>query len=246
MSEQNSELRVLNELNNDPNVSYSKNHKYLGTFGMVWVAFLIMAVYTASKTFVLFNYEFSVSIIAYPITYIFADIFTEVYGYRVTRKIVWTGFVCLIFTAILGYLYSIVPPSPNFTQNEAFSFIFKAGPILVGSILCSFFCGELTNSFVLAKVKILTKGKYQEFRYILSTFLGQLVDNAIFFTSLYLFTGFFTSTQTTQIIISSVVFCTLTEMFMIPITRKVVEYIKTQEGLDTFDHGTNFNPFTFK
>ncbi len=155
----------------DPALSARQNHKYLGTFGMIWVSFLIMAVYTASKTFTVFGFEYSVSIIAYPVTYIFADIFTEVYGYRVTRKIVWTGFVCLIFTAVIGYVYSIVPPSSSFTHDEAFRFIFQAGPILVASILCSFFSGELTNSFVLAKMKILTKGKLPEARFILSTFL---------------------------------------------------------------------------
>lgn len=239
-------MKEENALIRDPALSASQNHKYLGTFGMVWVSFLIMAVYTASKTFNLFGFEYSVSIIAYPITYIFADIFTEVYGYRVTRKIVWTGFVCLIFTAILGYIYSIVPPSSSFTQDEAFRFIFQAGPIIVGSILCSFFSGELTNSFVLAKMKILTKGKLQELRFILSTFLGQLVDNAIFFTSLYLFTNFFTSGQTVEIIISSVLFCTFVEMVMIPVTKKVIKFVKHKEGLDTYDHDTNFNPFVLR
>ena len=234
------------QLITDPVLSAKQNHKYLSAFGMVWVSFLIMAVYTASKTFTLFGIDYSVSIIAYPITYIFADIFTEVYGYRVTRKVVWTGFVCLIFTAILGYVYSIVPPSSSFTEDSAFRFIFQAGPIIVGSILCSFFAGELTNSLVLAKLKIFTKGKFQELRYILSTLFGQLVDNTIFFTSLYLFTNFFTSDQTVEIIISSVLFCTLVEMLMIPVTTKVIKYIKKKEGIDTYDQGTNFNPFALR
>ena len=79
-----------NSLERDPKISYQANHKYLGIFGMLWITFLIMSTYTSLKTFMIFGLEFSVALIAYPVTYIFADIFTEVYGYKVTRKVVWT------------------------------------------------------------------------------------------------------------------------------------------------------------
>ena len=112
----------------DPKIAYETNHKYLAIFGMLWITFLIMSTYTSLKTFMVFGLEFSVALIAYPVTYIFADIFTEVYGYKVTRKIVWTGFFCIITTSALGYLYSIIPSSPNFVNNEAFDLIFRSAP----------------------------------------------------------------------------------------------------------------------
>lgn len=230
----------------NPEESAQANHKYLGIFGMFWLSFLILTMFTALKTFNIFGLEYSVAIIAYPITYIFSDIFTEVYGYRVSRKIVWTGFASIFLISLFAYLYATIPPSPSFADNDAFQLIFKAAPLVVLCQILSFFCGELTNSFILAKLKIFTKGKYAEFRFISSTFFGQIVDNTIAFAGIYLIVGFFTSDTLLPLIASSVLFCVAVELVMTPITRRVIAHIKQQEGLDTYDHGTNFNPFLFK
>lgn len=230
----------------DPKLTYEANHKYLGIFGMLWVTFLLIATFTALKTFTIFGLEYTVAIIAYPMTYIFADIFTEVYGYKVTRKIVWTGFVCLIIASILSYFYSVIPPSVNFVDNDAFKIVFMATPALAFATLLSFFSGELVNSFTLAKLKIATKGKMPEVRYVISTFFGQITDNTIFFVGVYLLAGIFTANALFSLVFSSVLFCTLVEMCMIPVTRNIIRYIKHKEGLDTFDIGTNFNPFSLK
>lgn len=235
-----------NTLITDPNLSYVANHKYLATFGMVWISFLILLIFTSIKTFTIFGLEYSVGIITYPITYIFADIFTEVYGYRSTRKIVWTGFFSLALVSIFAYLYSIIPPSQNFTEDQSFQLIFKSAPVVVLFTLLAFFSGELTNSFVLAKLKIYTNGNLPELRYVLSTFLGQILDNTIFVVGVYLFANFYTYETIIPLIISSVMFCVLVEIVMIPVTRKVIKIIKVKEGLDTYDHGTNFNPFSLK
>lgn len=189
---------------------------------------------------------FTVSILTYPFTYIFSDIFTEVYGYRVSRKIVWTGLLCLILASLIAYVYSIVPPSSSFENNEAFNLIFKLSPILAIATVCSFFSGELTNSFVLAKLKIFTKGSHQGVRYIGSTLAGQLVDNTIFFTAVGLVAGFFTAGELVPLVLSSVTFSTLWETFMLPITYRVIKIIKRKEGLDTYDVGTDFNPFALR
>ena len=233
------------QLITDPVLSAQQNHKYLGVFGMLWVTVLLVGTFTSLKTFYIGSFVFSVGAIAYPFVYIFADIFTEVYGYRVTRKIVWTGFTCMLLASILTYIYSIVP-NPDFAYNEAYNLIFKAAPIVALGFIVAFFCGELTNSFVVAKMKVLTKGKFLNTRLVLSTFFGQTVDNTIAFFTAFYFAGWFTAAEIIPLTISTVVFCTTWEIIALPITRKVIRVIKHKEGLDTYDKGTNFNPFALR
>src|SRR3990167_8880668 len=116
--------RNLTGLITNPVVSASRPHRLLGIFGMIWLTFLLLVTFTQLKTFSVGSFVFSVGVITYPFTYIFSDIFTEVYGYRVSRKVVWTGFVCVLIASLVTYLYSIVPPSDSYTYNEAFRSIF--------------------------------------------------------------------------------------------------------------------------
>ncbi len=233
------------QLITDPAISAQQPHKYLGVFGMIWVAILIINIFTALKTFYVGPFIFAVVVLTYPLVYIFADIFTEVYGYRVTRKIVWTGFGCMFLASVVAYLYTLVP-SPGFADGEAYNLIFKSSPVVALAIIIAFFCGELVNSYTVAKMKVLTGGKYLNARLILSTLFGQLVDNSITVTSIFLLVGWYGSAQVVPLIISTVLFCTAWEIAALPITRKVIKAIKRREGLDTYDIGTNFNPFIFK
>lgn len=233
------------QLITDPNISATRPHKYLGIFGMLWVTVLIVGVFTSLKTFHLWDFVFSVGVIAYPFVYIFNDIFTEVYGYRVTRKIVWTGLGAILLATILTSLYSYVP-SPGFEHNEAFNLIFRTAPIIaIGSII-AFILGELTNSYTVAKMKIFTDGKYEAARLILSTLFGQTVDNFVFFFTAFYFANWYTLPEILPLVATTVIFCTLWEIFALPITQRVIKIIKEKEGLDTYDHGTSFNPFRFK
>lgn len=229
----------------DPAVSASQPHKYLGIFGMLWVTVLLVGVFTSLKTFHLWGFVFSVGVIAYPFVYIFNDIFTEVYGYRVTRKIVWTGLASMLLATVLTSIYSYVP-SPGFEYNEAFDLIFRAAPIIAIGSIVSFFAGELTNSYTVAKMKILTNGKHEPARLVLSTLFGQTVDNFIFFFIAFYFAGWYTLGEVFPLVASTVIFCTVWEIIALPVTRKVIKVIKEKEGLDTFDHGTKFSPFSFK
>ena len=233
------------ELITDPVVSAKQAHKYLGIFGMLWVTVLLVGVFTSLKTFHLWGFVFSVGVIAYPFVYIFNDIFTEVYGYRVTRKIVWTGLASMLLATVLTSLYSYVP-SPGFEYNEAFNLIFRAAPIIAIGSIVSFFAGELTNSYTVAKMKIFTNGKHEWARLVLSTLLGQTVDNAIFFFTAFYFVGWYTMGEIIPLVISTVAFCTVWEIIALPITQQVIKIIKRKENLDTYDHGTRFSPFSFK
>ncbi len=235
----------MTSLITDPVVSANQPHKYLGIFGMLWVTVLLVGTFTSLKTFYIGSLVFSVGAVAYPFVYIFADIFTEVYGYRVTRKIVWTGFACMLLAATLTSIYSYIP-NPDFAYNDAFNLIFRAAPIVAIAFIVAFFAGELTNSYVVAKLKILTKGKYLNLRLVLSTFFGQTVDNGIAFFSAFYFAGWFTMEEIIPLTITTVVFCTVWEVLALPITRKVIKIVKEKEGLDTYDEGTNFNPFALK
>jgi uncharacterized integral membrane protein (TIGR00697 family) len=233
------------ELIQDPAAAANRPHKYLGIFGMLWVTVLLVGTFTSLKTFYIGSFVFSVGAIAYPFVYIFADIFTEVYGYRVTRKIVWTGFACMLLAATLTSLYSYVP-NPDFQYNEAFNIIFRAAPIVALGFIVAFFAGELTNSYVVAKMKILTKGRFIGLRLVLSTLFGQTVDNSVAFFTAFYFAGWFTAGEIIPLTITTVVFCTAWEVIALPVTQWAIQTIKRKEGLDAYDHGTNFNPFSFK
>ena len=235
-----------NKFITDPVVSANQHTKYLGVLGMLWITFLLITVFTAVKTFSIGPFVLNIAILAYPFTYIFADIFTEVYGYRVTRRIVWTGFASVVMASIITYLYSIIPPSASYPDNEAFSLIFKTSPAIALATIAGFFGGEITNSFVLAKMKILTKGKGMWARLIGSTAAGQFVDNALFFGVAFLVAGAFSPTELIPLILNTAVFATAWEVLVLPITYRVIKFIKHKEGLDTYDYGTRFNPFSFK
>ena len=151
----------------------------------------------------------------------------------------------MLLAATQTSIYSYVP-NPNFEYNEAYNCIFRAAPIVALGFIVAFFAGELTNSFVVAKMKLWTKGKFISLRLILSTFFGQIVDNSIAFFAAFYFAGWFTVEEIIPLTISTVVFCTAWEIVALPVTRYVIKAVKQKEGLDTYDEGTNFNPFSLK
>lgn len=234
----------MTELITDPKISYVHRHKYLIFFGLFWFSCWVINSMTSFKTFSVLGTLWSVGTLTYPITYIFDDIFTEVYGYRVSRKVIWSGFFCFFFMSLIGYLYSLIPGDSSFSHVEEFNFVFKASPILALTALTAFSTGEFTNSYILAKMKIWTKGKYEGIRYIISTLFGQIFDNIIFNLSGVLFLGWYTWQQFIPLTVTVVLFCTIWEIIMLPLTKKIIKYIKQKEGLDTYDVGTNFNPFS--
>ncbi len=234
--------RMNKVLLRDPEVTAALPHKYLGALGMIWVTILVTGAFTSLKTFTLFGFPFAVSAIAYPFVYIFADIFTEVYGYRVTRKIVWTGFFCMLLATTIASLYTYIP-SNSFQYNDAFNALFRSSPIVAVGFIIAAFSGELINSFIVAKMKLMTKEKFLHVRLVFSTFCGQTVDNTIAFFFAFYVAGWFSRAEVLPLIVSTVTFCTVWEMCMLPVTHKVISFIKEKEGIDTYDVGTRFNPF---
>ncbi|HEY3311987.1 MAG TPA: queuosine precursor transporter [Anaerolineales bacterium] len=186
--------------------------------------------------------------ILFPVSYIFGDILTEVYGYRRSRRVIWTGFFCLALASAVFWLISVLPGETTwqgYAGDAAYAAILggmSTGGIVLGS-LAGFWSGEFSNSFVLAKMKLMTGGKYLWMRTIGSTLVGELVDSLIFVAVASLF-GVFPWSLFITLSLTNYLFKTAIEVFMTPVTYAVVAFIKDAEKEDYYDRGTNFNPFS--
>ena len=210
---------------------------------MVWMTFLIIAMLTPAKTFEVGSLVFSVATLCYPVTYLFSDVFAEVYGYALSRRIVWTGLICLVIMSLVLTGYTYVPPSASYTDNAAFITIFRGVPILVFAGICAYFIGEITNTFIVAKLKVLMDGDKMWLRLITSTLAGQTLDNLTAFSIAHYVGGFFAISELPMLIFTTVAFCTVWEIIMLPVTYRIINNLKRLEGVDAYDRQTNFNPF---
>ncbi len=190
---------------------------------------------------------FGAGVLFFPISYLFGDILTEVYGYAHDRRAVWCGFAALLFAAVMSLIVVNLPAAPgeyNVHLQEGLESVFgNTWRIIAGSMI-AFWCGSLTNSFVLAKMKIMTNGKYLWTRTIGSTAVGELVDSSLFY-----FLAFYAIWPTQQIIavaIAQYFLKTGWEVLATPLTYRIVGFLKRKENEDYFDRRTNFNPFKVK
>lgn len=180
--------------------------------------------------------------ILFPITYIFGDIFTEVYGYAGSRRAIWHGFLSMALLTGLGMLIVKLPPAPGWNNQAAFESIFGFLPRLVVASLIAYWCGEFANAFVLAKMKIVTGGKYLWLRTIASTAVGQLIDTIIVMT--IAFWGRIDGTMIRDLILTGYLVKVGYEAAATPVTYLIVNFLKKAEGIDLFDDSTDFNPFS--
>ncbi|KQV50466.1 hypothetical protein ASC95_13920 [Pelomonas sp. Root1217] len=190
---------------------------------------------------------FGADLFFFPISYIFGDILTEVYGYGRDRRVVWAGFGALVFSAFMAFVVVNLPPAQNdfmaAYQPHLDAVFGNTWRIVAGSMI-AFACGSFANSFVLAKMKIATQGRFLWARIVGSTVVGQLVDTGVFF--LIAFYGIWPNDQLFAVIVTQYLFKTIWEAVMYPLTAKVVAFLKRAEGEDHYDRDTNFNPFSIK
>lgn len=177
----------------------------------------------------------------FPLSYIIGDVLTEVYGYRIARRVIWLGFACNLIFVIFAWIGQILPGASGWELQEAYESILGYTPRLLFASVCGYFAGEFANSFILAKMKIFTKGRWLWSRTIGSTIVGEGLDTAVFATLATIGTPFFMPT----VILSQWLFKVVIEVAATPATYAVVGYLKRQEGIDTYDRRTNFNPFRF-
>jgi uncharacterized integral membrane protein (TIGR00697 family) len=190
---------------------------------------------------------FGAGVLFFPLSYLFGDILTEVYGYARDRRAVWCGFTGLVFAAMISLIVISLPVAPgpqHAHMQEGLEAVFgNTWRVVLGSIV-AFFCGSLTNAFVLAKMKILSQGKHLWARLIGSTALGELVDSSLFF--LIAFYGIWPTEQLIAVAISQYLLKTGWEVLATPLTYRVVAWLKRKENEDYYDLDTDFSPFKVK
>jgi hypothetical protein len=188
---------------------------------------------------------FGAGVLFFPISYIFGDILTEVYGYARDRRVVWAGFGALVFASFMAWVVISLPPSQSdfmkSYQSHLEGVFGNAWRIAAGSML-AFWCGSFANSYVLAKMKIWSSGRWLWTRTIGSTIVGELVDSALFYT--IAFYGIWATEDVIKVTLVQYVLKTGWEVVMTPVTYKVVGFLKRKENEDYYDRDTNFSPFT--
>lgn len=206
-----------------------------------FVTVLLLSNTVAVKITQLGPFYFDGATVLFPVSYIFGDILTEVYGYRRSRLVIWTGFGACAFMAFTYWLIGALPPAPDWAGQSAYLQILGQTPRIVAASLIAYFCGEFANSYVLAKMKILTRGRWLPLRTIGSTAVGQFVDSLLFV--IIAFTGIIPEIGLARMILSNYVFKTAYEALATPGTVVAVKWIKKVENEDYYDWNTNFNPF---
>ena len=223
----------------------SRTYRYYDLVMAAFVTVLLCAnLIGASKIASVFGYTFGAGVLFFPISYVFGDVLTEVYGYARARKVVWAGFGALIFASVMSAIVLAFPPAPGWPHQAAFETVFGGTPRIAGASLVAYFAGEFTNSFVLAKMKIATSGRFLWARTIGSTIAGELVDSAIFYPLAFL--GVWSGAQVASVMVSNYAIKVAWEALMTPVTYRVVGFLKRAENEDYFDRNTDFTPFSLK
>lgn len=216
--------------------------KYLDIITVIFVTVLLVSnLVSATKICQVGGYTFGSGILFFPMSYLFGDILTEVYGYGPARRVIWSGFGAIVFATLMSTIVLRLPAAPDWPNQEALETIFGATPRVVMASILAFFFGEFCNSYTLAKMKIITKGKYLWSRTIGSTVVGEAVDSVIFYPLAFL--GIWTTEQVITVMWSNYLLKVLWEVLMTPVTYRVVAWLKHAESYDYFDRDTDFSPF---
>jgi uncharacterized integral membrane protein (TIGR00697 family) len=188
-------------------------------------------------------FVFGAGVLFFPISYIFGDVLTEVYGYARARKVIWSGFAALIFASVMASVVVALPPAPFWKHQDAYEVAFGNAWRIVAASMMAYFCGEFVNSYVLAKMKIMTGGRWLWTRTIGSTIAGEAVDSSIFYPLAFYGTGIIPNDALPVVMVAQFVTKTLVEVVFTPVTYLVVGFLKRAEHEDYYDRGTDFNPF---
>lgn len=187
---------------------------------------------------------FGAGILFFPLSYVLGDVLTEVYGYARARRVVWAGFAAVLFMAMMAWVVVAMPPAPGWSGQEAYEVVFGLTPRIVFASIIAFWAGELANAFVMARMKVASGGKHLWQRTIGSTIVGQGVDSLLFYPVAFL--GIWSTSQVITVLITNYVLKVLWEALLTPVTYRVVGALKRAEGVDVYDHDTNFTPFSVR
>jgi hypothetical protein len=230
-----------------------KPYQYFTFIAMIFVTVLVISNIIAVKLISIWGLILPAAVILFPISYIFGDILTEVYGYANARKVIWTGFFCNLLAVLAIWVGGILPSAAFWsvgsfstaeTAQQAYSAILGFTPRLLVASFIAYLVGEFLNSFILAKLKLKTKGKFLWIRTIGSTIIGEGADSSIFIT--LAFWNVLPTNALFTAILSQWLFKVAYETIATPLTYLIVNFLKKKENEDYFDRSTNFNPVSFK
>ena len=220
------------------------NYRYFTAITVFFVAVLLISNVASTKIVQLGMLTFDGGTLLFPLSYIFADILTEVYGYKKSRSAIWLGFISALVMSLVFILVGILPAAPDWGNQAAYDAILGLTPMIVIGSLVAYFCGEFSNSFIMAKMKVWTEGRHLWARTISSTLVGQLVDSTLFI--IIAFGAILPLSLLITLIGSNYIFKVAVEVLFTPLTYKAVAFLKAREGVDYFDRDTNFNPFSHR
>jgi uncharacterized integral membrane protein (TIGR00697 family) len=222
-----------------------RSYRYYDLVMASFVTVLLCAnVIGAAKVAQVWGFTFGAGVLFFPVSYIFGDVLTEVYGYARARKVVWAGFGALGFASFMSWAILAFPPAPGWPHQAAYETVFGATPRIVLASLVAYFCGEFCNSYVLAKMKLFTEGRFLWARTIGSTIVGEAVDSLVFYPTAFL--GMWETHLVLRVMAANYVLKVLWEAVMTPVTYRVVNFLKRAESEDYYDRKTNFTPFSLE
>ena len=229
--------------------SEKRDYKYFEFVMAAFVTVLICSNLIGPAKIVQFDwlpFAFGAGVLFFPVSYVFGDILTEVYGYSRARRVIWAGFGGLAFASFMAYVVVALPPAPFWENQKAYETAFGSTWRIAAASMIAYFCGEFVNSFVLAKMKILTAGRWLWTRTIGSTIAGEAVDSALFYPLAFYGSGIIPNDKLPAIMAAQFVLKVAVEIVLTPLTYKIVGALKRAEHEDFYDRDTNFNPFTLK
>jgi len=218
-------------------------YRYLDSLTIGFVVILLVSNLVGPKICKIGPFLVSGAQLLFPFAYICGNIFTEVYGYSASRRAIWLGFFGMGLLAVMGQVAVALPPAPNWHNQQAFQTVFGLVPRFAIASLVAYWAGEFTNSYTLARLKLLTNGRHLWTRTIGSTITGQFVDTVVLI--LIAFWAVEPAARLAILIASSYAFKVVYETLATPLTYLIVRLLKRTEGVYAFDRGTNFSPFAF-
>jgi uncharacterized integral membrane protein (TIGR00697 family) len=219
-------------------------YKYLTRLLALNITFLLVSVFTGARIIAIAGVGVSVTVLYFPLTYLIGDILTEVYGYAEARKVIWLSMGCSVIGSLVAGAQLLVPPAVFFPDDAAYQTIFSLSPTVAIAGLVAFFAGDISNAFVLAKMKIWNNGRRLWLRFVASTVVGEGVNTALFYgIALH-------SVLPARVLLKGTamgwVLKVLVEVVMLPVTYVVVRFLKQSERTDHYDYTTDFNPFLLR
>lgn len=218
-------------------------YKYVDLLTALFASIAVISGTIAAKIFQIGTITLPGSAVLFPLTYIFGDILTEVYGYRRARRVIWIGLFCSVVSTVIYGVVAALPPAIGFNDNDAYSTVLGQVPRIAVSGWIAFFLGENANSITLSLMKVWTGGKYLWARTIGSTIVGELIDSVVFFVLAFAYVLDWGLLIRTTIYLY--MWKVLVEVLLTPLTYRVIGHIKRKERVDVFDYGERYDPFRF-